>query len=461
VSGRRDPTLTRRALFAKGGAAAGAVALGAAAPGRALAGPGVRGSFTETLHILGCGVAEFPPIKQQAEKDLGFTIAFEVTDPDSCVEKAITQPASFDVMSYYHFGYDLVWPRGSLRPIDTRRIARWPQVSDLFKRGKLRPHDPRCTYGDGDAPFRSMYVADSGRYLSAPDKPAGPWRIVEWIDEGTGRPHHGLPEPRYVNGIPTIFNADSIGYNSRVIDRPPERVSWAELVNARWKGRVALFSGAQVALLDTAMAAEGAGLMRFKNKGNMTRAEIDRLVKILIRLKKQGQFHRFWVLPDEPIEFMRSEEVVVEAMWTYHVIGLQRQGFPVKYASPPEGFRGWSGALAISSAITDPDRLQAAYDYINWWQDGWAGAFMMRLGYYSAVQSTSRGFADPAEWDYWIAGKPAAKHLRGAFGDATIRKGAVRDGGSFAKRACRFACWNSVFRQRAYEERRWRAFVTA
>ena len=44
---------------------------------------------------------------------------------------------------------------------------------------------------------------------------------------------------------------------------------------------------------------------------------------------------------------------------------------------------------------------------------------MMRLGYYLAVQATSRSFVDPAEWDYWIGGKPAAKDLPGAFGDVT------------------------------------------
>jgi putative spermidine/putrescine transport system substrate-binding protein len=208
------------------------------------------------------------------------------------------------------------------------------------------------------------------------------------------------------------------------------------------------------------MAAEAAGLLRFRDKGDMTRGEIDRLVKILIRLKKQGQFRGFWNF-EEAIDFMRSGKVVVEPMWTNHVVELQRKGFPVRYAAPPEGFRGWSSGLSISSAIKDPARLQAAYDYINWWHAGYAGALMMRLGYYNAVQATSRRFVDPAEWDYWIAGKPAAKNLPGAFGDVTIRKGQMRDGGSFARRACRYAAWNSVFREHAYQERRWRDFVTA
>jgi putative spermidine/putrescine transport system substrate-binding protein len=135
--------------------------------------------------------------------------------------------------------------------------------------------------------------------------------------------------------------------------------------------------------------------------------------------------------------------------------------FPVRYAAPPEGYRGWASAAAISSAVKDPARLQAAYDYINWGHGGFAGAATMRAGNYSAVQETSRGVVDPAEWDYWIEGKPAAKNLPGPFGDVTIRKGQVRDGGSFARRTCKYSSWNSLFREHAYQERRWHDFRTA
>ena len=273
MSDGEGKTLTRRELLLRGGAAASGLAALGAFPPPTSAGSGTGGGFTGTLRVLGDGVTQLDAIKERAEKDLGFAIAFDITDPDSVVEKAITQPGSFDVLAYYHFGYDAIWPTGSLRPVDTRRITRWKQVSDLFKQGKVRPLDPRCTYGQGDAPFRSMYVDDSGRYPIAPDKPGGAWRIVEWVDERTGKPYGGLPEPRYVNGVPTIFNVDSIGYNARVIKRPPERVSWAELLNSRWRGRVALFSGAQVALLDTGNAAEAAGLYAVQEQGRHDQGE--------------------------------------------------------------------------------------------------------------------------------------------------------------------------------------------
>lgn len=458
-----EPRLTRRELLATGGAAASGLAALGAFPAAAAAASSTGIAFDGTLRVLGIGAGEFDEIERQASKDLGFQVAFDVTGGDAVVQRAITRPASFDVLAYYYFGYDLIWRHGALQPVDTKKVDRWGRVSDLFKYGKVTPGDTGCTYGQGDAPYRCMYLDDSGRYPVSPNVLPDTKGIVQWIEGRTGRPYRGLPEPRYVVAVPNYFNMDSIGYNARAIDRPPRRVSWAELLNARWRGRVALFGGAQVGFLDSGNAAEAAGLMRFANKGDMTRKEIDRLVKLLTRLKKQGQFHGFWqeTEPTKAIDFMLSEDVVVESMWTFHLVALQAQGFPVRYAAPPEGYRGWSGGFAISSAIEDPARLQAAYDYINWWHAGQPGAIMMRLGYYNAVQATSRAFVDPAEWDYWIEGKPAAKDLPGAFGDVTIRKGQVRDGGSFSRRACKFASWNSVFREHVYQERRWHDFVTA
>jgi putative spermidine/putrescine transport system substrate-binding protein len=451
--------LTRRGFLLEG--AAVAAALGAL-PSASVAARRGSSAFTGTLRVLGDGLGQHDAIRKQAEQDLGFRIAFETSDPHALVDRAITRPGLFDVLSYYHFGFGLIWPQGSLRPVDTRKIVRWGQVSSLFKLGKVRTGDPRCTYGQGDAPFRSMYVGDSAVYPVAADKPSGANTIVLWVDERSGKPYHGLPEPRYVNGVPGILNMDSIGYDASVIDRPPEKVSWGELLNRRWKGRVALGGGAQVGLQDAAIAAEASGLMHFRDKGDMTRKEIDSLVKILTTLKRNGHFHGFWETSNaSAVDFMRSREVVVESMWALHVMELQRLGFPVRYAAPPEGLRGWSGALGISSAIEDPARLQAAYDYVNWWHAGFPGAQMMHAGLYTAVQSTSRRFVDPAEWDYWIEGKPAAKDLPGLFGDATIRRGQVRDGGSFAKRACRYASWNSVFRELRHQERRWQDFLTA
>jgi hypothetical protein len=46
--------------------------------------------------------------------------------------------------------------------------------------------------------------------------------------------------PRYVVGVPAHFAAESLGYLPDVIRKAPGHVPWAELLNGRWKGRVAV-----------------------------------------------------------------------------------------------------------------------------------------------------------------------------------------------------------------------------
>jgi len=453
--------MTRRELLKRGGVgAAGLTALGA------FSGPAFAAEtkFTGTINVLGLGVDLIDPIKKAGEKALGFKLNFTVTDSVTMVQKALTQPGSFDVFSGYHYQFDQIWPSGNLVPIDTRRLTYWKEVSHLFTLGKVSANS-KCTYGQGDAPFRSMFVnlGGKGPYPVSADKPEAVANyknpIVQWADETTGRGKG--PQPRYVNGVPGNFNMDSMGYNGDVINLAPEKVSWRELLNPKWKGRVSVLNDPGIGMQDLANAMEAAGIMKFKNKGDMTKKEIDGLVKVATSYKKKGQFRSFWTTFNESVNLMSSKEVVIESMWSPAVALLAAQGFPIRFAAPVEGFRGWSGGNAISSKVTDAAKLQAAYDYINWWHSGEPGAIMMRQGYYNAVQGTSKKFVDPGEYAYWILGKPADKDYPGPFGDVSIKKGQTRDGGSFTKRACKYASWNSYFREATYQVKRWNDFLSA
>ena len=116
--------------------------------------------------------------------------------------------------------------------------------------------------------------------------------------------------------------------------------------------------------------------------------------------------------------------------------------------------------MAIS-AKTSGKKLDAAYDYINWWLDGWAGAFVARQGYYMSTPETTRKNLDPAEWDYWYDGKPAAKDLSDPFGNPIVTKGDVRDGGSYWTRFKKIAVWNSLMDENQYLVKRWTEFLSA
>jgi len=249
-----------------------------------------------------------------------------------------------------------------------------------------------------------------------------------------------------------------MGYNADVVKKQPNQVSWAELLNTKWKGRVSLLRDPGIMTQDAAAAAHALGLIKIKDFGNPTKSEIDRLFKIMLKYKKKGQFRAFWSAFTDSVNFMASKEVVIESMWSPAVAQLKAQGVNVLYAAPPEGFRGWCSAEGISSKVTDPAKLQACYDYLNWNYNGFLGAAIMRQGYYIAngtkllpwiksAQGKAHGFT-AAEYDYWWGGKTAPRDLPGITGKVgDVKKGTAREGGAFAKRICKYISWNSYPRE--------------
>jgi putative spermidine/putrescine transport system substrate-binding protein len=436
-------------LFAAcGGDDGGAEGAGAttAATGAAEAAP-----FTGTIRVTGLGVDLIDPIREAAEADLGFTLAFDVTDTVTARNKVVTQPEALDIFSGYFNDIDQVWPSGNMMPIPIDQITHWAEVTNLYKTGKVAENEdnPACSLGDGDAPFRKMYLAEDGE-------------LTTWADPATGEVSGD--EPAFADLIGGNFNMDSMGYNSEVIQKEPNEVNWDELLNPEWRGRVAVLNDPSIGMQDVGNAAVAAGIMEFADLGNMTQEEIDALIQLLLDQKSKGQFRAFWTTFDESVNFMQSGEVVIESMWSPAVALLQSSGHPTRYAAPPGGFRGWAGGMGIMNHVAeDPAKLQAALDYINWWHSGVPAAIMMRQGYYNVVQETSREFVEPFEWDYWIDGKPAAEPIPNPFGQETagIPVGSVRDGGSFLDRACAYSSWNSLMDEQQYQVDRWNEFLAA
>jgi putative spermidine/putrescine transport system substrate-binding protein len=223
---------------------------------------------------------------------------------------------------------------------------------------------------------------------------------------------------------------------------------------------VALLNVPQIGVMDAAMGAEAMGKMTFKDKGDMTRKEIDQLIDFLIVKKKEGHFRAFWETFGQSVNLMVSGEVALQSMWSPAVTAVKAEGVPCVYASLKEGLRGWHGCLAISAKVKGK-KLDQAYEYINWWLDGWAGAFVARQGYYMSVPDNVKKHLSAAEWDYWYMGKPAAKELFDPFGTPIVPKGEVRDGGSYWNRFKNIAVWNSLMDENDYLVKRWTEFLSA
>jgi putative spermidine/putrescine transport system substrate-binding protein len=381
------------------------------------------------LRSIGLGVSEINEIQDKATKDLGFPVVGQAMGYGDMFSKMLNQNDQYEIAEGYFNDMDVMLPAKVWQPIDTKKLKDWDKVTNLTKTGKLTPES---SVGQGDAPYLNLWLDEHGNKVKGPSQ--------------------------YISMAPAFHNADSIGYNPKMTGRAIE--SWGELLNKDFKGKVALINVPQIGVMDAALAVEGLGLKKFGDKGNMTKAEIDFLVDYLIPLKKAGHFRAFWENFGQSVNLMVNGEVALESMWSPAVSAIQAEGVPCVYAFPKEGMRGWHGGLAISAKVKGK-QLDQAYEYINWWLGGWAGAFVSHQGYYHSIPENVKKHLDPADWDYWYEGKPAAKDLADPFGTIIIKKGDVRTGGSYWNRYSKIAVWNSLMDENDYLVKRWTEFLTA
>ncbi|MEO1984787.1 MAG: extracellular solute-binding protein, partial [Fuerstiella sp.] len=180
----------------------------------------------------------------------------------------------------------------------------------------------------------------------------------------------------------------------------------------------------------------------------------------LVDLRREGHFRGFWSSVPRSVDLMTRGEAVVESMFSPAVFALKGRGIDCVYASPKEGYRAWHGVMCMSSATTGPNK-DAAYEFMNWWLSGWPGAFIARQGYYISNPQRSREHLSAEKWDYWYDGKPAAADLQGTDGKTVVRKGEIRDGGSYKRRFSNIAVWNTVMNTYEHSLPHWNEFLTA
>ncbi|WP_261591857.1 ABC transporter substrate-binding protein [Pseudoalteromonas holothuriae] len=394
--------------------------------------PYVFAKKTYTVRVLGTHVTLQPALKEQAQKDLGINLEFEPRGSAAVLQKAAMAPESFDLYEQWSNSINVLWYSGSIQPIEKKRLTYWDEINALTKTGRIQPS---AGIGAGDAPYKLLHVQED---LTLSDA-----------------------QSDFISYLPYVHNVDSFGYNTQVIKPgvPYETESWGWLLEQQYRGKVAVVNAPTIGLFDLALAAQAQGLMRFSNIGNITNSELDQLFKILSEFKQQGHFSGFWTSVPESVDFMKSNRVVIESMFSPAVSALNGQNVPVIYAAPKEGYRGWHGVMCLSSA-TQGSVKDAAYDYMNWWLSGWPGAFIARQGYYISNPQRAKNFLSKAEWDYWYEGLPAAHNLTGTDGKLSVKKAEVRTGGSYLKRFSNVAVWNTVMPSYDYSLQKWYEFIS-
>ena len=419
--------ISRRSLLKTG-----AAAIGVAAGSGAITGfPTIWAQNPITLRQFGTGVSNLNAIADKCKEDLGITLEMTATDSDAAAQRAVTQPDSYDIADIEYWIAKKVYPAGVMQPMDTKKLTYYDKLVPLFITGKLTPDS---VIAQGTAPHTVGFVEaqDSKTFAKEP---------TQWMTM-----------------VPTIYNADTLGIRPDLVGR--EITTWADIMDPAFKGKTSILNIPSIGIMDAAMIMEAMGNIKYADKGNMTTEEIDKTIDFLIKAKQDGQFRAFWKSFDELVNLMASGEVVIQSMWSPAVAAVRSKGIACKYQPLKEGYRAWGGGLGLAAHL-EGAKLDAAYEYINWYTSGWVGGYLNRQGYYSAAMDTAKKFMSEDEWGFWVEGKPAKGDILSPDGKVMEKAGAVRDGGSFEERMGKVACWNSVMDEDRYMVKRWNEFIAA
>jgi putative spermidine/putrescine transport system substrate-binding protein len=409
-------------------------AVGVAAGSGAITGfPTIWAQNIKDVEIRHAGqpVTVLTQIGEQATKDLGFKVTMQAAESADLLNRFLTQSANIDVADVSLPYMKYLIGRNVLQTISVPKFKQWDATLPLFTKSLYA--DGRKASTQGVAPFTVLYAADANgsKFSETPTE--------------------------FLNGVPTITNADTLGIRPDLVGRPVN--SWADLISPEFKGKAALQDNPTVGVIDVAMAVEARGDIKYGNKGNMTKDEIDKTINLMMDIKKSGQFRSFWGSFDQSVNLMASGEVVIQSMWSPAVTAVRSRGIPCVFQPLKEGYRGWGYMLGFMKHLTGL-KLDCAYEYLNWYTSGFPGSVIAREGYYSAQPSNAKKFLSAAEWDYWYGGKPAAEDMKDPFGRLMEKAGRSRDGGSFDQRMGNIAVWNSVMDEDRYLTRRWNEFIS-
>ncbi len=420
--------VSRRAILKGAAGLAGAAAGSGAITGF----PAVWSQEDKVLRYLGTAVNQSDEMTKKVKQETGITIQNIVATTDDVTKRVITQPNSFDILDTEYFSLKKLVPSGNILPMDAKKIKEFDNITPVFTKGQLP--NGKVIGDQGTAPKKVMFVEGphSTKFSKTP---------TEWVTL-----------------IPTVYNADTLGIRPDLIKRPIEH--WSELLNPEFKGKAAILNIPSIGIMDAAMVVELLGKYKYPDKGNMTKPEIDMTMGVLTEAKKAGQFRAFWKDFNESVNLMSSGETVIQSMWSPAVTAVRTKGIPCVFQPLKEGYRSWASGFCMSKGVSQK-QADMIYEFVNWYLSGWAGAYLNRQGYYSAVLSTAKANMEPYEWAYWMEGKPAEKDIHAPDGSLIEKAGAVRDGGSYDERMGAVACWNSVMDENDYMVRKWNEFIAS
>ena len=387
---------TEKLSGAKAGISRRSVLKGSAALAGAAAGSGLITGFPTiwaqnlkdvTLVHTGMSYSTLADIARQASQDLGFKVEMSVVDHPGLINRMINDPNSIDVADLEIWQSKIAVPQGVLQGVEIAKIKNWGELTPLYTEGTFAGKEASR---QGDSPFEFIYRESKDSNAFATGK-------TDWA-----------------NFCPGVYNADTLGIRPDLTGR--EVTTWADLLSPDFKGKAAIQNIPTNGIMDAMMALEAAGEIQYGDKGNPTQDEISKTIARLIELKKGGHFRALWNTFDESVNLMAAGEVVIQSMWSPAVTAVQTQGVKCTYQPLKEGYRGWGNGLGLLAHL-EGLKLDAAYEYLNWYISGWVGGFIAKQGYYISVPDAAKAHLSENEWGFFYEGKAATADITSPTGE--------------------------------------------
>ena len=128
---------SRRAVLKSGAAASGALlGLGAVTGFPTIWAQNIK---DVVLRQFGTGISAQPAIMDKVKADLGFSVQMAGLDSNGIIQRAITQPDSYEIADIEFWIAKKVFAAGNMQPVDTRKIKLYSKIVLIFTTGKLTP----------------------------------------------------------------------------------------------------------------------------------------------------------------------------------------------------------------------------------------------------------------------------------------------------------------------------------
>lgn len=379
-----------------------------------------------TLSVLGTSVTQNPVLKSYAEKDLGLKLELVTLGGLTAQQRAALSPQSYDVYDQWFHDIDLSWPTGSLQPIEISKIKSFDSI-DLSALNSYLPLQDESWFPT--APIDRLFV------------------------------NQDLSLSRQISGeismLPTIFNADTMALVNPKDDKAfSSSSSWIDLLSEKWTGSVVIQKDWAISVAELLIALIEKKHLKIENIKDLNILEIDTFIAHLNKYMKSGQFIEYWEVEEDLEQMVSKNKTFLCSIWWSGAMKLKSLGHDIRMLTPKEGYRGWCGGLALSKAISGW-ALDAAYEYLNWWLTGPAGAYICRQGGYFTNITAVQSFLQDHEFEFWINGEAARYDIFDNEGRLLYNSTQKREGGSLYERMNRIAIWNTVMPEHNYLVRKW------